>query len=94
MYTKVTSLPNLYIRNIIPDDMSIPLLEYLAQSGWGYADFHVGVNFAFIEFCEVELPIYGVLRSSALPRCSGLFCAMAHILPPHTGVCCLRYVAY
>jgi hypothetical protein len=62
MYTKVTSLPNLYIRNIIPDDMSIPLLEYLAQSGWGYADFHVGVNFAFIEFYEVR--VLGILGSS------------------------------
>jgi hypothetical protein len=24
----------------------------------------ISANFAFIEFCEVELPIYGVLRSS------------------------------
>jgi hypothetical protein len=37
MYTRVTSLLNLYIRNIIPDDMSIPLLEHLAVSGRGEA---------------------------------------------------------
>ena len=37
MYTKVASLPNLYIRNIIPNAMSIPLLGYLALSGWGEA---------------------------------------------------------
>jgi hypothetical protein len=30
----------LYIRNIIPDDIGIPLLEHLAPSGWGYANFH------------------------------------------------------
>jgi hypothetical protein len=29
-----------YIRNIIPDDMNIPLLGYRALSGWGDADFH------------------------------------------------------
>jgi hypothetical protein len=23
--------------------------------GWGYADLHAGVNFRFIEFCEVRL---------------------------------------
>jgi hypothetical protein len=39
MYTRATSLPNLYIRNIIPDDMNIPLLEYRALSGWGEAVF-------------------------------------------------------
>src|ERR687889_1532729 len=27
----------LYIRNIKPDDMNIPLLAHLAQPGWGYA---------------------------------------------------------
>jgi hypothetical protein len=35
MYTTVTSLPGLYIRNIILDEMSILLLEHLALSGWG-----------------------------------------------------------
>src|SRR5919112_956086 len=29
----------LYIRNIKPDDMNIPLLAHLAQPGWGYAPF-------------------------------------------------------
>jgi hypothetical protein len=33
MYSKATSLLNLYIRNIIPGDMGIPLLEHLALSG-------------------------------------------------------------
>ena len=28
-------------------------LEHLALSGWGYADFHAGVNFAITAFCEV-----------------------------------------
>ena len=62
MYTKATSLPNLYIRNIIPDDMGIPLLEHLALSGWGYTDFHASMNFAFWGFSEVCR--HGVLRSS------------------------------
>jgi hypothetical protein len=35
MYTRATSLPSPYIRNIMPTDTSIPLLEYLALSGWG-----------------------------------------------------------
>jgi hypothetical protein len=52
MYTRTTSLPILYIRNIIPADMGIPLPEHVALSGWGYADFHAGVNFAFTEFSE------------------------------------------
>jgi hypothetical protein len=30
--------------------MSIPSPAVLALSGWGYADFHVGVNFAVTEF--------------------------------------------
>jgi hypothetical protein len=44
---------NLYIRNLIPDDMGIPSLAVLALSGWGYADFHAGVNFRLTEFYEV-----------------------------------------
>jgi hypothetical protein len=35
LYTRAMSLPSLYIRNIMPTDTSIPLLEYLALSGWG-----------------------------------------------------------
>jgi hypothetical protein len=35
MYTRATSLANLYIRNIIPDAVGIPLLEHLAD--WGGA---------------------------------------------------------
>jgi hypothetical protein len=64
MYTRATSLPNLYIRNIMPDEVSILLLEHLVLSGWGYADFHASVNFAFWGFLEVGFPLYGVLRSS------------------------------
>jgi hypothetical protein len=45
MYARAASLQNLYIRNLIPDDMSIPLPVYRALSGWGDADFHVGVSF-------------------------------------------------
>jgi hypothetical protein len=56
-----TSLPRLYIRNIIPDDVSIPLLEHLALSGWGYADLYAGGNFAITEFSEVRE--FGFLRS-------------------------------
>ena len=40
---------------IIPDDTGILRLEHLALSGWGYADFHVGVNFRFTEFSEVRM---------------------------------------
>ena len=53
MYTWATSLPNLYIRNIMPDDMGIPLLERITLSGWGYTHFHASVNFAFWGFSEV-----------------------------------------
>ena len=56
MYTKATSLPNLYIRSIIPGDTSMPLLERIALSGWGYADFHTSVNFAFWGFSQVQKP--------------------------------------
>jgi hypothetical protein len=44
MYTKATSLPNLYIRNIIPDDMGIPSPAVLGQSGRGDAPFHAGAQ--------------------------------------------------
>ena len=40
-------------QHIIPDDMGIPSLAPLALSGLGYADFHVGVNFALTQFYEV-----------------------------------------
>src|SRR5215212_1325414 len=39
-----------------------------------------------------ELRLLGILGSSELPWCSDVFCAMAHIHPPQTRVCCLRYV--
>jgi hypothetical protein len=35
MYTRAASLPNLYIRNIMPDAMGMPLLEHLTLSGRG-----------------------------------------------------------
>src|SRR5215217_1179073 len=47
----------------------------------------------FRESPDHELRHNGVLRSSALPWCSGALCSMAHIHSPQTGVCCLRYVA-
>jgi hypothetical protein len=71
MYTRATSLSNLYIRNIIPDDIGIPLLEHLALSGRGYALFTrvrgIGIartspfgdsrklDFHFTEFYEVRI---------------------------------------
>src|SRR5215218_2752360 len=65
-----------YIRTIILNDMDIPLRRLLGLSGWGYADFNAGVNFAFTEFSEV--------------RC--FLGALAHIHSPQTGVCCVHYV--
>ena len=56
MYTRATGLTIPYIRNIIPDDMGIPLLERITLSGWGYTHFHASVNFAFWGFCEVRYP--------------------------------------
>src|SRR5829696_2616898 len=44
MYTRATSLPNLYIRNIIPDDIGNPLVGVPGPSGWGYAPFHTGAQ--------------------------------------------------
>ena len=64
MYTRAKSLPNLYIRNIIPDDMGIPLLEYLVISGRPHAYFGDArlliimlrdMNFASWAFSEVRL---------------------------------------
>src|SRR5215203_1622752 len=43
-----------YIRTIILNDMDIPLRRLLGLSGWGYADFNAGVNFALTEFSEVR----------------------------------------
>ena len=40
----------------------------------------------FRESPERELRYNGVLRSSALPWCTGVFCAMAHIHCPKTRV--------
>jgi hypothetical protein len=47
--------------------------------GWGYADLHAGVNFRFIEFCEVELPIYGVLGSSRGASDGGIMLTMERV---------------
>jgi hypothetical protein len=66
MYTRITGPPILYIKNIIPGDMGIPLLGYRALSGWGYADIHAGVNFRFTEFSEVGTARLG--RHLAPPR--------------------------
>ena len=43
-------------------------LEHLALSGWGYADFHAGVNFAITEFSELR----GVrLGAGGVPHAGG-----------------------
>src|SRR5215210_6030392 len=52
---------------------------------------HYALNDREGEFCE--LPLYGVLRSSALPWCPDVFCALAHIHSPRTQVCCIHRVA-
>jgi hypothetical protein len=41
--------------------MSITSSASPGLSGWGYADIHAGVNFAFWDFCELR--IHGVLGS-------------------------------
>src|SRR5215216_7071544 len=52
------------------------------------------VSSATFVFCMfAELPLYGVLGSSAPSWCSDVFCAIAHIHSPQRGVCCVRYVA-
>jgi len=51
MYTTSTKALTLYIRNIIPDGLGIPLLGYQALSGWGYALF-------------TQLRLYRILGSS------------------------------
>ena len=40
-------------------------LEHLALSGWGYADFHAGVNFAITKFSEVQEDLGVRIRASA-----------------------------
>jgi len=44
MYTRATSLPSPYIRNIIPDAMESMIYMHLALSGWGYALLQAGVR--------------------------------------------------
>jgi hypothetical protein len=39
---------------MIPDDIGVVRLVHQALSGWGYADFHAGVNFRFTEFSQVR----------------------------------------
>jgi hypothetical protein len=50
MYDTTTSLPAVYIRNIIPTGDFAPLLEHLALSGRSDAGFHAGANFALTGF--------------------------------------------
>src|SRR5215213_5100514 len=45
-----------------------------------------------VEWVFCELRPNGVLGSSGISWCSDVFCAIAHIHPPQTRVCCLRYV--
>jgi hypothetical protein len=53
----------LYIRNLIPDDIGIPSPAPPGLSGWGDADFHAGVNFAFWGFSEVRIQDFAEPRS-------------------------------
>jgi len=54
MYDRATSSLVSYVRNIIPDDMSIPFPGHLALSGWIDAHSHAGAKFAVTEFSEVR----------------------------------------
>jgi hypothetical protein len=67
MYTKATSLPNLYIRNIVPDDTIIPLPSTWPYRGGAKRPFSTYVE---EEFCELRLN--GVLRSSHLAPVDGI----------------------
>jgi hypothetical protein len=78
-----TKLPNLYIRNIIPGDMGIPF-----WNTWPYRGGAMRYSPECVEWGFSEVRTHGVLRSSALSWCSEVFCAMAHIHSPKTGVGC------
>jgi hypothetical protein len=48
MYTRAKSLPKLYIRNIIPDDMGIPSLAVLAYRGGAMQTFTLPSPFGLV----------------------------------------------
>jgi hypothetical protein len=55
----------MYIRTIIPGDMSIALLGYQALSGWGYALF---ILLALLSIFEPVLVLLAVGHSGTLQR--------------------------
>src|SRR5215212_5376512 len=55
--------------SILPTTHHLTLIH---QSAWNRNS--AKLNFRFIEFCEVELPIYGVLRSSRQVLTAGTIC--------------------
>jgi hypothetical protein len=61
---KATSLSNLYIRNIMPDDMSIPLLAHRALSGWGFTLFTLVRGMGILGRCA------GPYLCSYYPHCA------------------------
>ena len=61
MYARTTSLTIPYIRNIIPDDMSIPF--------WGAWPYRGGAKRSFSTYvkAEIDLRLLVILRSSHRP---------------------------
>jgi hypothetical protein len=55
MYTGVTSLPNLYIRNIIPDDVSIALVGTWPYRGGAVLILRVALAALFHKFVASEV---------------------------------------
>jgi hypothetical protein len=47
-----------YIRNTIPPEHDYPA-DVPGLSGWGYLDFHTGVNFVLAEFSDVGFSLSG-----------------------------------
>ena len=67
MYIRTTSLPILYIRNIMPDAMGISLPEHLGLSGWGEP---FNLRSGSMRSSSMELPLIGFLGSCRyFPAC-------------------------
>jgi hypothetical protein len=54
MYTRATSLPSLYVRNIMPDDVGIPSSASLAYRGGAMQPLTLPANFAWSEFSDLD----------------------------------------
>jgi hypothetical protein len=80
MYTRTKSLPNLYIRNIIPDDVSIPSSASLAYRGGAK---RLVSNDVEEEFCEVHDSKH--FSQSAFRRCGWGYAA---VRPPIVASAC------